>query len=135
MRPWRGLILVAAAAAACSLGPTVEHFAPASDPAGVQLDVRLSRGVRPRRLRGELVAVGDSDLLVRDSVDFWRIPFRDIAEASTRSRGTGMSLPGERISRSQRRLVQLSRYPQGVSADLLQRLLSAYGRDSVRTVP
>jgi hypothetical protein len=120
--------------AACHTGPTVERFEPAQRPGGVAISLRLQRTGADWRITGELLAVRDSDLLVRDSTAFWRVPIRAIRRASVQAKGGDVSIEQGRIGVGSRdRLRLLSRYPQGLSDELLAGLLAAYGRDSVET--
>jgi len=125
MRP----VLLCLLAAACSFGPRVSRFGPATHVAGV--GAKVARG--DSTFGAELLAVTDTALLlVRDtrivlaqyrSVDW--VVFPSLSERYTITRGQ----PPAGQAREQLRL--FSRYPSGVSASLLAELLAAYHQDSV----
>jgi hypothetical protein len=119
----------------CNLGTTVKEFPPARDPGGVALDLRL-RVTGPRqRFLAELVAVGDTALIVCDSRALIVVPLRLVRIGSTPAAGTGITIGSGALSTSTRqRLTLLARYPQGLSDDMLHRLLAAYGQDSVEVI-
>ena len=138
---------------ACSYGPKVDRFPPAQHPAGVASLLYVSSDT----LNAELLAVEEDALVVlvdsaghhRLAGKLARIPFLGItrsrfAHAGGIRRGffgrgsfrsllrqvrpyeaTGEELAADPVGRANVRL--LSRYPQGVSGDLLARLEEAYG--------
>jgi hypothetical protein len=130
MRPL-SCILIVGVAASCSVGPRPDKFPPAREPAGATIQLRL-RGKRV--VTGELLAVQDSGLLVRDSSRILLVPNRAVQNGSLVSGGAG-PFRGKPVGDTRERLRLLSRYPSGVSGELLTTLLAAYGRDSVETVP
>lgn len=88
----------------------------------------LSEG---RTLRGELLAVEDSTLLLAVEGSLHRVPLRAVVRGAAPRLGfTDRLEPGTR-----ERLRLISRYPQGVSPDLERRLLQAYGREAVTPAP
>jgi hypothetical protein len=132
MRSWIASLLLVAG---CTIGPRVRTFAPAREPRG--LVAQVSRG--QRRFDAELLAVTDTALLMLDprAGRILLVPFN----ATTRVRFP--QLPGEYLLRrgnepspdQRERLRLLSRFPPGVDAELLSRLLAAYGQDSLRVLP
>jgi hypothetical protein len=129
MRPLSG-VLILGVVVACSVGPRPEKFPPAREPAGATIQLRL-RGKRV--MTGELLAVQDSGLLVRDSSRILLVPNQAVLSGSLLAGGAG-SFAGKPSGGTRERLRLLSRYPSGVTGDLLAGLLAAYGRDSVETV-
>lgn len=112
--------------AACTMGGDVSEHPTALSPKGVHVDLGSPD------LTGELLAVERDALLVRTPGDeLLRIPFGAVKYAELAD-DTRIKLPPDADGRERLRL--LSRYPQGVSSDLLARLLTAYGRDSVAVV-
>jgi hypothetical protein len=111
---------------ACTVGLSVAHFAPARTVAGGQVAVRL---VSQQLVSGELLAVEDASLLVLaagPSPRITRIGLVQIYEATLVQRGT-VARRGRFVSVGQNRLLRnVSRYPQGVSPELLENLLQAY---------
>lgn len=130
MRP-RSWSILFGVVAACSVGPRPDKFPPAREPAGATIQLRL----RDKRVvTGELLAVQDSGLLVRDSSRILLVPNRAVQNGSLVAGGAA-AFRGRPVGDTRERLRLLSRYPSGVSSDLLTSLLAAYGRDSVDTVP
>jgi len=122
---------MASVAVACSVGPRPEKFPPAREPAGATIQLRL---LGKRVVTGELLAVQDSGFLVRDLGRILRVPNRAVRSGSLVT-GGGTAFAGRPVGGTRERLRLLSRYPSGVTDDLLAQLLAAYGRDSVETVP
>jgi len=120
--------LVVVFVSACTMGPRLESFAPSASPAGIELSLELERS----RLAGELLAVADTSLLLAVSwpkVDYpqlVQIPLRRVHQ-STSALGTWRRWSDGITARYR----PLSRYPQGVSAELKARLAAAYGVDSI----
>ena len=122
-RPWLVSMMLLAG---CSVGTTVKNYAPAKGPAGAQVRLELKG---PRQLAGELLAVEDSSLLVLSAGQFIRVPLRLIQSGTAPK----LSFIGADLKREDReRLRLISRYPQGVSAELESRLLKAYGQTAVQ---
>jgi hypothetical protein len=115
---------------ACSLGPRVKSFPPARYPQGALAEVRRGRD----GFRGELLAVTDTALLMVNtlSAHVILVPYG----ATTMVRFFNLeafSVSGGRTPEPtvRERLRLWSRYPTGVSADLLSHLLAAYGQSSL----
>jgi len=142
-RRWASLIATAWLLA-CSVGTKVGSFRPAKEPGGARIALRMYPGETATRERvavaveGELLAVRDTALLIlRDGPSggvtppaprVVLVPLRGIRvgefqqlHGSPRIEA-GRFHPAEALA--QVRLV--SRYPQGVSDDLLQALLAVY---------
>ena len=127
MRPLPVLALLLVAA--CPIGTTGRGYAPAKGPAGATVTLELTGH---RRIVGELLAVEDTALLVLEDRQLVRVPLPLIVSGNApkvsfngQTATGGLGEPGERL-----RLI--SRYPQGVSAELEERLLQAYGQSGVR---
>jgi hypothetical protein len=127
-------VLAISVVAACSVGPRLAKVKPAHEPAGATLELRIHFGRGTQFVVGELLAVQDSGLLVRDSTRIVFVPNRAVLHGETVSSGGGVAFARKPSGAMRERLRLLSRYPGGVSADLLSKLLAAYGRDSVDTV-
>lgn len=131
---------------ACSYGPEVDQFPPAQHPAGVASLLYVAGDT----LNTEVLAVEEDALLVlvdpsgqhRLAGKLARIPFLGITRSRFAHSGgfsgfrslaghvapwevTGEELAADPVGRANVRL--LSRYPQGVSDELLVRLEAAYG--------
>jgi hypothetical protein len=114
-------------AAGCRLGTTVPKFVPAVAPEGVRATLVLGTG----RVVGELLAVTDSALVVRRytaTPPIALVPYKAIHRSSFHQ--VGAALEGGHPPRAEARekLRLVSRFPQGLSPDLMQRLLSGYGQ-------
>ena len=111
-------------AAACLLGTPAGKFEPARGPRGVTAELRL---VERGHLQGELLAVAESALVVRTSV-ITVVRYQSLRVGVFRQVGT-VSFGGRApANRDRERLRRVSRFPQGLSPELLQRLLQAYGQ-------
>ncbi len=115
--------------AACYLGTKAERFDPARKPQGVSAEVQA----RGRALQGELLEVGASSLLLLTVGDhagrvvlvaYSAIEDARFAQMSC-CRIHGGAPPDERV---RERLRQVSRFPQGLAPDLLQRILEDHGQ-------
>jgi hypothetical protein len=129
------MVAWAALALACSSGTTVKQFAPARAPGGITLDLRLRVAGARHRFQAELVAVGDTTLVVCDSKTVILVPLRQVRSGTATAAGTGIAIGSGGLDKSTRqRLTLLARYPQGLSDDMLRQLLAAYGQDSLEVV-
>jgi len=123
---WLGL-------AGCNVGPRPRTFPPAQGPEGV--GARLV--TRHRQLRGEVLVVHDTALIVRGGDSLYFVPvaaitqgtFPQVFEAQIR-RGAFV-----RKETGRERLRLVSRFPQGLSDDRVQALLAAYGQRALVEVP
>jgi len=139
------VLLLACVAAGCSLGMTATKYPPALGPRGV--GVRLDLG--QRQVVGELIVVRDSGVVIltggtsssvptaegnttraRDQARLQFVAYRDILSSKVDRTSASVAVtdrqapdPGVR-----ERLRLLSRFPQGLTADLLKRLLAAHGQ-------
>ena len=113
----------------CMIGSSAEKYQPARGPAGATVKIQL---VDKSRMEGELLAVEEASLLIRQGDELLRVPVASIR----RGEAPQVSFRGSNLTGKQREDLQLiSRYPKGVSAQLEQSLLQAYGQTSVRAVP
>jgi hypothetical protein len=106
-------------AAACYTGPSAARYAPAHDPAGAQVKLKLTKG----SMRGELLEVRDSALVVWNGCHMSVVLFSAIEEASFG--GPDTYYDGGRPARESLLLMRmLSRFPggmpKGVEAELLR---------------
>lgn len=127
--------IIVCAALSCSSGTTVQQFPPARNPGGITLDLRLRVVGSKRALLAELVAVEDTALIVCDSRAIIVVPLRTVKSGWAPAGGSGIAMGSGALDKSTRqRLTLLARYPQGLSDDMLHRLLAAYGQDSVEVI-
>ena len=120
--------------AACTIGPGVGGFRPAQGPEGVS--ARLTLTSEAGELAGEVLAVEESALLIyvhregsgrEERLDRYlaRVPFGAVRRADFQQVGKGNDVLRDPEFLGRLRLV--SRYPQGVSEELLARIEQAYG--------
>jgi hypothetical protein len=120
-------LLGIAVIAACYTGPSAESFAPARGPRGVAADLRIERRAGGGRIKGELLVVHDTSLLVLRDQRVVLVPLRAISFGSFRQRG-GMIERGRILPAHREALREVSRFPDGLSEAALARLLQAYGQ-------
>lgn len=113
----------------CNLGGRVDRFVPAKQPAGVAVTVWLKGGATGQ---GELLAVQDTALvvLVQDTVTL--VPFRVLQAGRFSQVGELTETPPTTDFARNLRLV--SRFPQGLTPELLPRLLAAYGQSALKVL-
>lgn len=123
------LVIGAALVGACATGPGVDTYTPALTPAGAEIRVRTRRA----DIRGELLEVRDSGIVVLTAAEIVYVPFPVIASFALAHEGAGYvdSMPTPDV---RERLRLLSRFPTGLAADPLARLLAAKGQQSVRSI-
>ena len=128
MRPFRlTLPLALVVAASCYFGPKLQDFPSATTPAGAE--VRVVR--RGWSLAGELLAVRDSGVVVRQDRHVVLVPWRRVANVVVPRVGRFPigGKPPKGALREQLRL--MSRFPQDMSPAVERALLASLGRDSV----
>jgi hypothetical protein len=116
--------------ASCSVGPRAEKFAPAHSPGGA--DVRLEFGKGKPLAVGELIAVQDTALLIREESVLELVPFASISRGAATASGSRASFARRPTPAVRERLRLLSRYPGGVTPELLRQLLAAYEQTELK---
>lgn len=124
---------------ACSIGVETHEFKPAQGPQGVQTELVLNKNiVDGNRIEGELLAVRADGLILNVPyppetrqpdrlvlVPFWMMKtarLEQMGSAKIQSRGR------EQDEKALDRLRLVARFPQGLSDDLLARLLAESGQ-------
>ena len=121
-------------AAACPIGTSAGAFGPS----GTSVDLKTVSKPAPDRTltgstTGELLAADSTSIIVLTPVgELVRVSFRAITGGRIK-RGARVGA-GNPAPMDLARLKLLSRYPQGISPDLLDRLLREYRRDALRLV-
>src|SRR5688500_15256703 len=118
--------------AGCSVGPRIETFPPARGPAGIDASLQLENGLL---LKGELLAVEETSLVLLNGTEVTRVPYAAIRTGKFPRTGVALAdrtLPAAPV---RERLRLVSRFPQGLGPDLLAALLAAYGQPSIATAP
>lgn len=129
----RSIPLVLLAALGCQVGTRLKKFAPAQGPAGVATQILLVE-VRTR-ITGELLAVGDSALFVlRNGQRVVAVSYAAIERAEFRQIGMWTSGGQPPDSALAQRLALVSRFPQGMSGDLLARVLAVHAQSDLDRV-
>ncbi len=137
MSRWR-IALVFLGITGCNVGPRVADFQPAQGPAGA----RVTLHVGPRTLHvgamtvtGELLAVEDTALIVLTSGQgVFVVPYTAIREGRVSQRGATIFRGRTPADRARQRLRLVSRFPQGISPELMEALVAAYGRAELKAV-
>ncbi len=121
--------------AGCHVGSRAETFVPARGGAGVSVEVALRGG---DEFKGELLAVADTGLLLLRDRRIALVRASSARGVRLAQRGDvaidvkdGRFAPTDALSEA--RLV--SRFPQGLTPELLRRLLAAYGQVEPDVVP
>ena len=117
----------------CHAGLSAERFIETSGPEGIQVNMELGHG----RLRGELLEVQDSALLVLrlNAEQVVSVPLREIRAAVYRNRGLFIRRGAfvDEATAAEARL--LSRYPAGLTPALRAALLASYGQTQPAVAP
>lgn len=144
----RAVVLsLACLANACSYGMTAAKYPPALGPRGVSVRVNVGE----RQLSGELIEVRESGLVIlaatrvmplsspaspgassqaRDQGRLQFVAYGEILSSTIDRTGSSFAIMGRRTpDRNVREHLRLlSRFPQGLTAELLQLLLTAHGQ-------
>lgn len=108
---------------ACMVGPSTRTFTPAKGPQGIEADLRLQGA----RVRGELLEVQDTALMVLRADRVVLVPLHVITSGRFRNRGT-LVWNGQASKGSLPRLRLLSRFPAGLTPEVRARLLAVHGQ-------
>jgi hypothetical protein len=122
--------LIACVSSGCVHGMTTAEFMPARDPEGVRAEIVT----QTRRLSGELIAFHDNGLVVLERRMLRFLPFSAIRTATFNQVDQTRLVGGPPDRAVRRRLQLLSRYPQGLTPELLDSLLRAYGQTALAGV-
>jgi hypothetical protein len=136
-------LVLLSAVAGCTVGPAGHRLGPAQTGQGITVEVTTRATSRYFELwnhSAEVLAVQTDGLLLRShdasQRRIVRVAYSAIEEArfDDLSRlGFGWGAVPSAVQREELRL--LSRFPQGVDDELLQRLLNVYDQDTLRTIP
>ena len=132
-----GIVLLAALAGGCTYGMTAQKFRPAHDPHGIEATVTTSNGP----FAGELIEIRETGLVLHTEIRasagtgasqhrLRLVPYGAIRSARFEQLGSGPSISDGRTpsDKTRERLRLLSRFPQGLSPELLSQLLKEYGQ-------
>lgn len=123
--------LIACLVIGCTHGLTTEKFIPARLPEGVFAAITTQTA----QLSGELIALPDEGLVILDQKTLRLVPFNAIRTA-TFAQVDRIKLSEGRPpdGAARKRLQLLSRYPQGLTPELLAALLRGYGQSALAGV-
>lgn len=112
--------------AGCHIGQTIDSFAPAHTPAGLELELQTDDRGPLKQFRGELLAAHDDELLLatRDGVVI--VPLAALKRAWATSNPNLVVRRNGNPREAMSTIRSVSRYPQGVTPQLLRDLLAAY---------
>ncbi len=131
------------AMAGCSTSVEVKDFKPAQGPQGIQMELKLNGDVIDgNKVEGELLAVRSDGVLLnvpnyadseREANTLVLIPFWMMDRAKLEQMGSAkVESQGEEANKVYlARLRLVSRFPQGLSDDLLTELLTEMGQEEV----
>jgi hypothetical protein len=126
------LPLLALTVAGCAIGSTVEKAESARSPEGATLRVTTGNTVLEEV---ELLEVQDSALLVRaDTTRVVAVHYSAINNIRAGAFGSFLLNGRPPIAAHERRLRTISRFPQGLSSELLAELLAGMGRSEVEHI-
>lgn len=127
MRALTSLVLAVALgmlAAGCHVGPDVASYPPASSPRGAVGKFEVGRTT----FEAELLAVRDSSFVVLRDRQVVEVPFAGVTSSSFPHVSIRVSSEARPSAEELAKLRILSRFPQGLSAELERKLLDAYGQ-------
>ena len=124
-------IALAAVLAGCSFGQTAAKFEPARGPRGISATITTRAW---KNVVVEVVEFGDESLLVDSAQGVARVPYAIIESAVFAQ--TGIHVEGGRppAAKVREKLRLLSRFPQGLSPELLRGLLETRGQSEVTRI-
>ena len=110
----------------CRYGVTVESFPPARTPRGVTTKITSDR----REFSAELIEVRDTGILILAATRFRLLPYSMIDSSRAEGLNRDYTFGGRRspTAETRERLRLVSRFPQGLTPELLQKLLEANGQ-------
>jgi len=120
------LVMLAGLMSGCSVGMTALKYRPAQAPNGVIMHVDTTQG----KYSGELIEVRDSGIVVQTDQKLRLLPYTEIL-SSQADQTTSAYAPSKQkapLPKAQAQLRLLSRFPQGLSPELMGRLLSTLGQ-------
>lgn len=136
-----GIVVLIFACTGCSVGPQIHEFDPAHEPAGIRAEVTTRSAVPgEKKLSGEILAITDAGVLLLTESDetprIVQVPYELLStvDPAQRTAVRVSTLAVEERSVRVGRLRLLARYPQGITPELLQALLRAYGQPALHVV-
>ena len=134
LRPARPAILffslLALNACYVGVGGRAQSFAPAQAPEGVFTEIVTATG---GFISGELLEIQDTALLLLSDQQLFLLPYAVVRRAHFAQMKSDTTISDEEAPSAavRERLRLVSRFPQGVTPELLGELLAAYGQSEV----
>ncbi len=117
--------------ACVNVGTQVQDFTVAAEPNGAMANIQTDFGT----VSGELLAVQDDGVIVLHNSVMELVPYEFIRSLQLSQLDGEYSLGSRAPDRARRtRLALVSRYPQGMDAQLRTRLLAQLGQQEIRVV-
>lgn len=115
----------------CMIGPSIHNARQARNPTGVRSVLTLAK----HTIDGELIALQVDGLVILSHEELSLVQFGLIQSGRFSGSGAPRITSGRWPDRDEfERLRQLSRYPHGLSEEVLQRLLAEYDQDELMVV-
>jgi len=125
------IILLFLLPSGCMIGPSIHSARQARNPTGVRSVLTLAK----HTIDGELIALEDDAVVILSREELFLVPFRLMQSGRFSGSGTPRVTSGRRPDKDGlERLRQFSRYPHGLSEEVLQRLLDEYDQDELTVV-
>lgn len=120
------LVMLACLINGCSVGMTAREYRPAQAAEGVIMRVRTAQG----QLSGELIEVRDAGIVVLVDQKLRLLPYTVILSSKVDQTDSGYAISQRTVPKPdvQAHLRLLSRFPQGLTPELMRQLLDAYGQ-------
>jgi len=120
------LVILACLSNGCSFGPTARTYRPAQTPKGVNMRVETAQG----KLSGELIEVRDAGIILLVDQKLRLLPYTAILSSVVDQTSSHYSIAKQTVPKPevQAYLRLLSRFPQGLTPELMRQLLDAYGQ-------
>src|SRR4051794_39376810 len=116
------ILVVAALGYGCALGMTARKYRPAREPNGVIMHIDTAQGA----LTGELIEVRQTGIVLLSGGKLRLLPYKEVLSSKVEQTSSKYSISKGTAPKAavQRQLRLLSRFPQGLTPELMQQLLS-----------
>jgi len=139
------VIAILSSTAACHVGPQIENKDIARQPYGANVLVAVAREGKSKTMkhRGELLEVRDDGLVIAAVTETDGKPRVVMIPWALIDRAKATDLPGIETRQSYRerqradtreKLRNVSRYPQGLPPEIMDKLLASYGQATIESV-
>ena len=120
------LVIFACLSNGCTLGMTAPKFRPAQGPQGVNMRITTAQG----ELSGELIEVRDAGIVVLAEQKLHLLLYTEILSSKADQTSLLHSISNRTVPKPdvQAHIRLLSRFPQGLTPELMRQLLEVYGQ-------